>query len=93
MPKQKEKHERDYWEWARLYNKCMETLEDIDVRWCGSAYNVNHSRIQHLYDLIDSGKTSFTRYKREMNDYIYFKTYGEHLYKSMVGKDLNTYIL
>ena len=87
----KQYQDLDYWQSSKLYNKCMDLLNKIYTRWYGSAYGVTHIEVQRLYDLITTGKTSFTRYEREKNDAIYFNQYGEHLYKNMKGKDVSKY--
>ena len=83
----------DYGQFAKMYNKCMDLLNKIHTRWYGSCYGVSSNDVRHLYDLIVEGKTSLSRYEREKNDKIYFDQYGEHLYKNMEGKDVNSYIL
>lgn len=86
-------HIEDYGQFAKMYNRCMDLLSKIYTRWYGSAYGVRHYDVQHLYDLIVEGKTSFTRYERELNDKIFYDQYGQHLYKNMEGKDVKTYVL
>ena len=64
----------------------MDVLSEIYTRWYGSAIGVTHNDVRNMCDIILSKKSSFTRYKRELNDKIFFDTYGEHLYKNMEGK-------
>lgn len=80
-----------YSEYNKLYNKCKDVLGDIYARWFGSAYGLTHNDIRRMVDLIASGKTSMTRYKRELNDKIFFDQYGQHLYKDMEYKDVKNY--
>ena len=83
----------EYWQEARMYNRCMDVLNEIYTRWYGSAYGVTHYDVRNLYNLVVEGKTSLSRYKHELNDKIYFDQTGKHLYKDMEGKDVEKYIL
>ena len=87
------KTEKEWWQITEMYNKCMDVLNKIYTRWYGSAWGVTHAAVRRMYDLIDEGKTSFSRYEREMNDKIYFDQCGKHLYKSQEGKDVSKYVL
>ena len=77
----------------KTYFLSMDVLSEIYTRWYGSAIGVTHNDVRNMCDIILSKKSSFTRYKRELNDKIFFDTYGEHLYKNMEGKNVNEYIL
>ena len=83
----------DFGRYNKFYNHCMDILSNIYTRWFGSAFGLQHSDIRRMVDLIADGKTSMTRYKRELNDKIYFDQYGRHLYKDMEGKDVKLYVI
>ena len=51
-----------------MYNDLMRKMEDQYCRWYGSAYGLRHADIKQLQNDIMTGKTTFTKWKKEMAD-------------------------
>ena len=51
-----------------FYNDLMRKMEDQYCRWYGSAYGLTHSDVRQLQNDIMTGKTTFTKWKKEMAD-------------------------
>ena len=51
-----------------MYNDLMRKMEDQYCRWYGSSYGLTHADIKQLQDDIMTGKTTFTKWKKEMAD-------------------------
>ena len=51
-----------------MYNDLMSKMEDQYCRWYGSAYNLSSSDVRQLMNDIMTGKTTFTKWKKEMAD-------------------------
>lgn len=51
-----------------FYNDLMHKMEIEYCRWYGSAYGLTHSDVRQLQNDIMTGKTTFTKWKKEMAD-------------------------
>ena len=51
-----------------MYNDLMRKMEDQYYRWYGSSYGLTHRDIRQLQNDIMTGKTTFTKWKKEMAD-------------------------
>ncbi len=51
-----------------MYNDLMRKMEAQYSRWYGSSYGLTHRDIRQLMDDIMTGKTTFSKWKREMAD-------------------------
>lgn len=58
-------------ELTKLYNKCLDTIESLHLKWFGSAYGVTTYDVLKLQDDILHGKTTITKFKREFNQSAY----------------------
>ena len=51
-----------------IYNDLMRKMEKEYCRWYGSAYGLTHSDVIQLQNDIMTGKTTFTKWKKELAD-------------------------
>ena len=51
-----------------MYNDLMRKMEDQYCRWYGSSYGLTHADLKQLQDDIMTGKTTFSKWKKEMAD-------------------------
>ena len=52
----------------KMYNDLMRKMETEYCRWYGSAYSLTHGDVRSLLNDIMTGKTTFSKWKKEMAD-------------------------
>lgn len=55
-----------WWKRNEFYNDLMKKMENEYCRWYGSAYGLRHYDVRKLEEDIYTGKTTFTKWKKEL---------------------------